>query len=151
MYSKEEAQEIRHAFWHKLESKTRRIPGQNGKPIHWMMDRTGVKGLDMRFDMTGGHVIVAMEINSHSQEKDEALWAKLENCRKLIEAHFETDVYWNKEYQREAGNIVARVYVMRDGDIYNKEMWPDMIHFMIDNMLRMQAAFLEIQDYMIHF
>ena len=41
MYTKQEALDIRQTFWHKLESKTRRLPGQNGRPIKWIADRTG--------------------------------------------------------------------------------------------------------------
>ncbi len=151
MLSKEEAQEIRHAFWHKLESKSRRLPGQNGKPIRWIGDHTGIKGLDLRFDLTDGRVIVAIEINTHSEAKDEKLWEHLTQCKTLIEHHFEQPLTWDKGFVREAGNIVARVYTSTTGNIYDKEQWPDMIHFMIDNMLRMEEAYREIQDFLIHF
>lgn len=151
MYTKEEAQQIRHDFWHKLESKSRRIPGQNGKPIRWMMDRTGIRGLDLRFDVTGGRVMVALEINTRSEAKNEALWDKLTKCKTILERHFEEEVIWSPQFVREAGNIVHRAYVMREGDIYNREQWPEMIHFMIDNMLRLEKAYREIQDYMVNF
>lgn len=151
MYSKEEAQEIRHAFWHKLESKSRRIPGQNGKPIRWLGNRTSVKGLDLRFDVSQGRTMVALEINTHSESKDAALWDKLLKCKTLIERHFEQEVIWDREFVRVAGNTVARIYVETEGDIYDKEKWPEMIHFMIDNMLRLESAYKEIQDFMANF
>ncbi len=116
-----------------------------------MGNRTGVKGLDLRFDVSGGQISVAIEINTHGAERDEALWAKLENCRKLIERHFESPLTWDPAFVREAGNTVRRVYISTEGDIYNKESWPELIHFMIDNMLHMEAAYKEISDYMIHF
>lgn len=151
MYTKEEAQAIRHAFWHKLESKSRRIPGQNGKPIHWMMDRTGVRGLDLRFDLSGGRVMVAIEVNTRSEAKDDELWRKLEECKTIIERNFDTPLVWDKGFVREAGNTVRRIYTATEGDIYDKELWPSMISFMIDNMLRMEKAYKSIQDYMMHF
>lgn len=151
MLSKEEAQEMRHAFWHKLESKSRRLPGQNGKPVRWIGDHTGIKGLDLRFDLTSGRVMVAIEINTHSETKDATLWQHLTQCKALVERHFETELIWDKNFVREAGNVVARVYTSTTGNIYDKEQWPDMIHFMIDNMMRMEAAYREIQDFMIHF
>ncbi len=151
MYTKEEAQAIRHDFWHKLESKSRRIPGQNGKPIKWLFDKTGVRGLDLRFDLSGGKVYVAIEVNTHSESRDARLWDKLVNCKTLIEKHFEATVVYKECFVREAGNEVKRVYVVRDGDIYDKTQWSDMIYFMIDNMLRMEAAYREIQDYLVNF
>ena len=38
MFSKEEAKELRELFWHKLENRTRRLPGQKGKKIKWIFD-----------------------------------------------------------------------------------------------------------------
>ncbi len=147
MLTKEEAQQIRHAFWHKLESKSRRLPGQNGKPIRWIMDKTGVKGLDLRFDISGGFVYVALEVNTHSEEKDNRIWQKLTQCRSLIQRYFDSELTWDDNFIREAGNTVKRIYVRTTGDIYNKDLWPDMIHFMIDNMLRLENAFREIKDF----
>ncbi|MCQ2228588.1 MAG: DUF4268 domain-containing protein [Bacteroidales bacterium] len=151
MYSKEEAQEMRHAFWHKLESKTRRLPGQNGRPIKWINDRTGIKGLDLRFDVDTKMAMVAMEINPIQEEKLENLWEKMNNCKSLFEATFGGELVWDRNYVKNAGDTCARIYVRMDGNIYDKEKWPDMIHFLIDNMLRLEKAFLEVQDYLIHF
>lgn len=151
MFTKEEAQELRHAFWHKLESKTRRLPGQNGRPIKWIADRTGIKGLDLRFDVDREKVIVAMEINPKSDSKLDELWIKMNNCRKLFEENFGEPLIWEKEYVKSAGDTAARIYVEQEGNIYDKEKWPEMIRFMIDNMLRMEKAFRVVQDYLIHF
>lgn len=151
MFSKDEAQELRHTFWHKLESKTRRLPGQNGRPIKWIGDKTGIKGLDLRFDVDRTHAIVAMEINCRSEQTTEELWTKMNNCRQLFETEFGSQLVWNRHYTKSAGDSVARIYIEMPADMYNKEMWPDMIHFLIDNMLRMEKAFKEVQDYLIHF
>lgn len=151
MYSKEETQQMRHLFWHKLESKTRRLPGQNGKPIKWIHDRTGIKGLDLRFDVDTKMAMVAMEINPTQDEKLESLWGKMMNCKTLFETTFGGPLTWEKEYVKTAGDTAARIYVKMEGNIYDQEKWPEMIHFLIDNMLRMEKAFLEVQDYLIHF
>ncbi len=151
MYSKQEAQEIRHSFWHKLESKTRRLPGQNGRPIKWIFDRTGIKGLDLRFDVNREMAMVAMEINPTQNEKLDNLWEKMLNCKNLFEQTFGAPLTWEREYVKEAGDVCARIYIKTDGNIYDKEKWPDMIHFLISNMLNMERAFTEVQDYLIHF
>lgn len=142
---------MRHEFWHKLESKTRRLPGQNGRAVKWIFDRTGIKGLDLRFDVDTKKVMVAMEINPTQDEKLERLWEKMNNCKSLFESTFGGEMVWEKEYVKQAGDTAARIYVVRDGNIYDKEQWPEMIHFMIDNMLRLEKAFLEVQDYLINF
>ncbi|MDO4462388.1 MAG: DUF4268 domain-containing protein [Bacteroidia bacterium] len=151
MYSKEETQNMRHEFWHKLESKTRRLPGQNGKPKKWIGDRTGIRGLDLRFDVNREFAMVAMEINPTGNEKRAELWQKMLNCKTLFEAKFGGELTWDDNYIKEAGDSVIRIYVKTEGDMYNREKWPNMIYFMIDNMMRLETAFLEVQDYLIHF
>lgn len=151
MYSKQEAQELRLTFWHKLESKTRRLPGQNGKPIKWIGDKTGIKGLDLRFDVDTKMAMVAMEINPIQDEKLDELWEKMNSCKTLFETEFGSPMTWEKEYVKQAGDTCARIYVKMDGNIYDQEKWPEMIHFLIKNMLNLEKAFLEVQDYLIHF
>ncbi len=46
---------------------------------------------------------------------------------------------------------MIRIYVETAGDLYNKDMWSDMLRFMIDNMIKLEKAFREVQDYLIHF
>lgn len=151
MYSKEETQNMRHEFWHKLESKTRRLPGQNGKPRKWIGDRTGIRGLDLRFDVNREFAMVAMEINPTGKEKKAELWQKMQNCKTLFEATFGGQLTWDENYIKDAGDSVIRIYVKTEGDMYDREKWSGMIHFMIDNMIRLETAFLEVQDYLIHF
>lgn len=151
MYGKEEAQALRMEFWHKLSSKTRRLPGQRGRAKTWIGARTGVKGLDLRMDVVGGRVMVAIEVNTHSSDRDAELWLKLLECRSLLQKHFEEELTYDELFLREAGNHVCRVYVDREGSIYDRELWPELIHFLIDRMLRLEAAWKEIADYMVSF
>ena len=88
MFSKDEAKELRLLFWHKLESKTRRLPGQKGKVIRWIGEKTGVKGLDLRFDVDRTHACVAIEVNANDEERRIELFQKLEACKSIIEEIF---------------------------------------------------------------
>ncbi|MCQ2236739.1 MAG: DUF4268 domain-containing protein [Bacteroidales bacterium] len=142
---------MRHEFWHKLESKTRRLPGQNGKPRKWIGDRTGIRGLDLRFDVNREFAMVAMEINPTGKEKKAELWQKMQNCKTLFETTFGGQLTWDDNYIKDAGDSVIRIYVKTEGDMYDREKWSGMIHFLIDNMIRLETAFLEVQDYLIHF
>lgn len=151
MFSKEEAQQLRHDFWNKLESKSRKVPGQNGKSIKWIGDKTGVKGLDLRFDVDREKAIVAIEINTNDDEKQNELWEKMNNCKTLFENRFGGPLIWDKNYKKQSGEVVARIYVETNGDLYNKDLWSDMLRFMIDNMINLEKAFKEVQDYLIHF
>jgi len=148
MFSKDEAKELRLEFWRKLENKTRRLPGQKGKKKKWIGDRTEIKGLDLRFDVDREKAIVALEINKRSEEKRLEMYERLEAAKTIFEEAFGKPLIWDYLYEKENGKQVCRVYVEMKADIYIKEQWPDISYFLIDNMLRMEKAFLEVKDFL---
>ncbi|WP_439182952.1 DUF4268 domain-containing protein [Carboxylicivirga taeanensis] len=151
MFSKEEAKQIRQQFWHKLENRTRRLPGQKGKKIKWIFDETGIKGLDLRFDINRERAIVALEINHRSEERRLQLYEKLEACKGIFENEFGGPLAWDYLYTKDEGREVCRVYEeLAPADLYQEEQWPVVMKFMIDRMIRLEKAFLEVKDFLLH-
>ncbi|RCW31317.1 DUF4268 domain-containing protein [Marinilabilia salmonicolor] len=148
MFSKEEAKELRLEFWQKLSNRTRRLPGQKGRKRLWIGDNTGIKGLDLRFDVGREKIIVALEINKKKEEDRLALYEKLEAAKGLFEREFEGPLIWDFAYTKDNGRDVCRVYVEQPGDMYVRETWPEIFTFMIDRMIRLEKAFLEVKDYL---
>ncbi len=151
MFSKEEAKQLRLEFWQKLGNKTRRLPGQKGRKRLWIMENTGIKGLDLRFDVGREKIIVALEINIKKEEQRLALYEKLESTKSLFEEAFGESLIWDFAYTKDNGREVCRVYTEQPGDMYKKETWTEIFTFMIDKMIRMEKAFLEVKDYLKYF
>lgn len=151
MFSKEEAKEIRQLFWHKLENRTRRLPGQKGKKIKWIFDETGIKGLDLRFDINRERAIVALEINHRNEDRRLQLYEKLEACKNIFETEYGSPLVWDYLYTKTEGRDVCRVYEeLAPADMYRQEQWPEVMKFMIDRMIRLEKAFLEVKDFLLH-
>ncbi len=150
MFSKEQAKELRQMFWHKLENRTRRIPGQKGKKIKWIFDNTGIKGIDLRFDIDRERAIVALEINHRNEDRRLQLYEKLEACKTIFETAYEGELTWDYLYNKEEGREVCRIYEQMPSDIYREEFWPETMKFMINRMLRLEKAFLEVKDFLMH-
>jgi len=148
MYPKDHAKQQRLEFWRKLENRTRRMPGQKGIARKWILDNTGIKGLDLRFDVTRQYAIVALEINHRDENRRLMLYAKLDACKTIFEETFGAPLTWELTFEKEDGRHASRVYVKTDADIYNEEKWPNLFKFLIDNMVRMENAFLEVKDFL---
>jgi hypothetical protein len=127
---------------------TGRLPGQKGRKRLWILDNTGIKGLDLRFDVGREKIIVALEINIRNEEKRLSLYEKLEAAKGLFEKQFEGPLTWDFAYIKDNGREVCRVYVEQPGDMYVQARWPEMFTFMIDRMMRLERAFLEVKDYL---
>ncbi len=148
MFSKEEAKELRLEFWRKLDNRTRRLPGQSGRKKKWISDRTNIKGLDLRFDIDREKAIVALEINKTQEEKRLELYERLEACKTIFETAFGKPLTWNYIYEKPTGQQVCRVYVEMPADLYEVKEWPKVSYFLIDNMMRLEKAFLEVKDFL---
>ncbi|GAF05349.1 DUF4268 domain-containing protein [Saccharicrinis fermentans] len=148
MYSKEEEKALKLEFWRKLGNRTRKIPGQRGKIKVWIGDRTQIKGVDLRFDVSRKKIVVALEINIKHESRRLALYEKLEATKKIFETEFGESLTWDFAYEKEYGEEVCRVYKEMDGDFMIPEQWPAIFTFMIDNMLKMEKAFLEVKDFL---
>lgn len=148
MYSKDEEKELKKEFWRKLGNRTRKIPGQRGKEKIWLGDRTNIKGIDLRFDVSRKNIIVALEIKNKNESRRLTLYEKLEATKKIFENEFGGELIWDFAYEKEFGEQVCRVYKEMKADYLISEQWPVIFKFMIENMLRMEKAFLEVQDYL---
>ena len=148
MFTKEQSKSLRLEFWEKLNNRTRRLPGQKGKKKIWIFKNTGIKGVDLRFDVARKKAQVALEINHNSEEHRIELFEKLYACKSIFEKEFGEPLVWNFMYEKEIGEQVCRVYTEKPGDILQKEMWSQMIYFLIDNMIKLEKAFLAVKEYM---
>lgn len=148
MYSKNEEKELKLEFWRKLGNRTRKLPGQRGKAKIWIGDRTDVKGVDLRFDVGRKKIIVALEINIKNETRRLHIYEKLEATKRLFENEFGEELIWDFAYEKKHGEEVCRVYQEIEGDFLVPTQWPVIFNFMIDKMLRMEKAFLEVQDYL---
>ncbi|TAJ14620.1 DUF4268 domain-containing protein [Marinilabiliaceae bacterium JC017] len=150
MFSKEEAKALRLEFWQRLDNRTRRLPGQKGKKKRWILEDTGVKGLDLRFDVDRQHAIVALEINHRNESRRLELYEKLEACKTLFEENYGKQLNWDFIYEKPNGQTVCRVYTSMPADIYQQDQWPDVLYFLIDNMMCMEKAFMEVKDFLVY-
>ncbi|MDR2929107.1 MAG: DUF4268 domain-containing protein [Cytophagaceae bacterium] len=148
MYTKEESKAVRVEFWEKLTNRTRRLPGQKGRKKFWIFENTGIKGVDLRFDVDRTKVQVALEINHTSEERRLELFEKLKACKSIFESEFGEPLTWTFLYEKDTGEQVCRIFVERAGDIHQKDLWAEMIYFLIDKMMKLEKAFLAVKDYM---
>ncbi len=148
MYNKEESKSIRIEFWNKLENRIRRLPSQKGRKKIWIFDNTGINGLDLRFDVDRNKAQVALEINHSCEERRLVLYEKLLACKSIFESGFEGALSWDYVYEKPTGEQVCRVFAEMQGDIHNQQLWPEMMFFLIDRMVRLEKAFLEVKDYL---
>jgi len=117
-------------------------------PAEWVLTRTGVKALNLRFHVDREVAQVGIDLETRNMDKKIELFEKLESVKKLLEEAINESMIWELEYIRENGKSVSRIYIQMDGiDIYNKDTWQAAHQFMFDRMSKLEAFYLEYKDF----
>ena len=148
MFSKEEAKQYREEFWEEF----RRMSGSRRKqrklPAEWILDRTGVKALNLRFHVDNRVAQVGIDLETRNMDKRLELYEKLESVKKVLEAAMGESMNWELDYLRENGKSVSRIYLQLEGiNIYDRSTWPAAHDFMYRHMLKLEDFYREYRDF----
>ena len=150
MYSKEESQQLRKEFWASFSNYTIYYSKKIGQPIEWILYKTGIKGLELKFDIEKKVVRVAIEVNCKNEEKRFDIFVELDKYKSIIENDFIDKLTWTDEFILPEGKTVSRIYTELVGVKYhNRDNWPVIFKFLAENMFKFQSNFIDIQPILI--
>lgn len=148
MYSKEEAKQLRVDFWGKFGKRCEIHPELMYKKKKWLLHRTKIKDVALRFDISRTDAKVILELAHRSEKLRFKAYEFLERYKVVIEDGFDQGLTWEFYHEREdSGKEICRIYTqLNDVDLHRQNQWPDIYNFYIDNMLKLETNFLEIRD-----
>ncbi|MGE4289349.1 MAG: DUF4268 domain-containing protein [Salinivirgaceae bacterium] len=145
MYSKEENRLLRQEFWTTFDKYTQFFGKKTGAPIKWMLYKTGIKGLELKFELEPNHITVCIELNHKNEDRRFAMFVFLDTYRNIINQGFAPSPIWNDDLLTDTNKTVAQVYVEKTGlNFHNRDHWPAIYEFMASNMLRLQTNLQDI-------
>jgi hypothetical protein len=91
---------------------------------------------------------VMLELYHKNEDTRIKAYEILERYKAIMESGFENGLRWEYFFQREdSGQEVCRIYKQLENvDIHNRNQWPDIYNFFIENMLRLEENFSEISE-----
>jgi hypothetical protein len=137
MFSKEESRKLREEFW---------IAFGKSYPRKWLLYKTDIKGLNLKFHFDLKKAIVSMDVDGDLEQRIEN-WEKVISLRSILLAEYLPDVLFEDEYFLENGKEISRVYVeKKQVSIHNKNTWQETMVFFYDNMSQFEDFFMEYED-----
>lgn len=148
MYSKEEIKKLRLSFWETFGKRCEIHPELRYKKRKWMLHRTKIKGVALRFDVGRTDAKVILELSNRSEKLRLKAFEILEQYKVIVEEGFERGLTWEFFHEREdSGKEVCRIYTqLPNVDFHRPYQWPDIFNFYIENMLKLESNFLSIRD-----
>ncbi|MEF1290086.1 DUF4268 domain-containing protein [Vibrio sp. M260118] len=133
---------IRHEFWERLlesmtDSSCRMFDNISPSKDQWLGAGSGVR--NCRFNLIFGtkEARVELYLSRQAPEENNFVFDALFKQRSDIEAKFGSPIDW----QRLDGKKACRIKVSKAFDGYNREYWPEIIEWLIQNMTEFELAF----------
>jgi hypothetical protein len=147
VYSKEEKKLLVHKFWTEFDTFCLSKKFLSGRKKRWMLHRTKVPNVHLRFDPGRNNVQVAIELNHCDEEVRLEMFEKIQQYKRILEEGLEARLNWEFLYVRENGQQVCRIFCEKNGlDMHKIEYWPAIFEFMALNMFVLERNFLEIRE-----
>ena len=148
MYSKEELKQLNILFWEKFGKYCEVHPLLRDKNKKWMLHRTKIKDVALRFEVSRENAKVILELGSRSEKLRFKAYEFLELYKVVMEDGIENGLTWEFYHEREdSGKEVCRIFKqLNNVDFHRQNQWPGIFNFYIENMSRLEDNFLSIRD-----
>jgi hypothetical protein len=148
MYSKEEIKKLHIDFWELFKRRCDVHPDLRHKKKNFILHRTKIRGIAFRFDVDRKRALVMLELNHRNEDTRIKAFEIVERYQTIMEEGFANGLIWEFYHQREdSGQEVCRIYAQLESvDIHNRNQWPDIYNFFIENMLLLEENFSFISD-----
>lgn len=139
MYSREETQELKRAFW---------IAFAEKHPRKWLLYNTKIKDFTFKFFVDNKKAQVIIDIEPKDDAKRIAYFEKLESLKNIIDEEFLKDLVYEKNYYLENGKAISRVWVEKSGvSISNKSYWDEIFDFFNDKMNALELFYEKYDEF----
>ena len=148
MYSREEKKKLTIDFWSLFKKRCAIHPDLQFKKKKWILHRTKIKGVALRFEVCRENAKVILELYNRIEKLRLKAFEVLERYKPVVEEGFKDRLTWEFYYQRpDSGQEVCRIYTTQENvDIHRQNQWPDIYNFFIENMLKLEENFLSVRD-----
>lgn len=130
MYSKDQASQLKQAFWTVFGQYIAPQLSAEGIKINWINYKTGIKHVFFKMHADGRGAFVAVEITHPDAGIQELIFEQLKGFKKILESYLLEEWVWDLHVSDENGKTVTRIYKKLDQvSIFKKEDWPALISF----------------------
>ncbi len=147
MYSKEESKIIRKRFWESFDEFSKAKKRKMRKNRKWILQNTGIKDFNLKFDVDNKSAQVGFEIASKGLQRQLKYSEKMQSLKTLLDKEFDGLLIWNDHYLVDSGKEVFRIYIEKpDVNLFKENDWNQIFEFFFNQMTKLEKWFLEYKD-----
>ncbi|HEU4470007.1 MAG TPA: DUF4268 domain-containing protein [Flavisolibacter sp.] len=140
MYSRQEASQLRQAFWTSFGQYMMPVSSAEGEKVNWVNYKTGEKAIAFRMEADNKKASIAIELSQKDPDIQQLYFEQFSQLRKMLEESTGEEWTWSLLGQDEFGRPLSRIYRELPGvSIFRKEDWPEMISFFKPRIIALDA------------
>ena len=130
MYSREQASQLRQAFWTAFGQYIAPHPSADGYKINWSNYKTGLKHVYFRMQADKKLASIAIEITHPDAEIQELFFEQFAELKNLLHEYVGEEWEWELHTTNSEGRTISRIYKELPGvSVFNQDDWPALISF----------------------
>ncbi|MBB6127852.1 DUF4268 domain-containing protein [Mucilaginibacter lappiensis] len=130
MYSKDEASQIRQAFWTAFGQYIAPQLSVDGLRINWINYKTGIKHLNFKMQTGNREAYIAIEISHPDAGMQELMFEQFKELKAILDTNLNEEWKWELHTRDENNKLVSRIIrTLPSASIFNRNDWPALISF----------------------
>jgi hypothetical protein len=130
MYTREQAAQLRQAFWTAMGKYIAPQLSAVGLKANWLNYKTGFKHLYFRMQADNRLASIAIEIAHPDVEIQELFFEQFVELREILHETLREEWEWVLHTSDENGKVISRIYKeLSPVNVFNQDDWPALISF----------------------
>jgi hypothetical protein len=130
MYTREQASQLRQAFWTTFGQYIAPHPSADGLKINWSNYKTGLKHVYFRMRAEKKTASISIEMNHPDPEIQELFFEQFQELKLFLHETLGETWEWELHSTNEFGETISLIYKeISPVNIFNREDWPALISF----------------------
>lgn len=140
MYTKEQASQIKQAFWKAFGQYMALHMSADGQKINWINYKTGIKYLSFTMQADQKKACIMIALSQPDTGIQELMFEQFAALKKILSEHLQEDWVWQFCTQDEYGRPVSTISTCIDQvNILNQNDWPQLISFFKPRIIALDA------------
>ena len=147
MYTKDEASQLRQAFWTSFGQYVSPQLSSEGLRVNWINYKTGLKYVYFKMDADKRAATITIELTHPDAGIQELFFEQFAEFKNILHSYLDEEWEWELHHRDEEGKIISRIYKQSTGvSIFNKNDWPALISFFKPRIIALDEFWNDVKD-----
>jgi hypothetical protein len=146
MYTREQASQLRQAFWTTFGQYMAPVLSAEGIKPNWLNYNTRQKNVFFRMKADKKDASIGIELTHPDIEIQEIFFDQFSALRNVLHEHLDEDWTWTLHTTDETGKTISRIYKeISPVNVFNRDDWPTLISFFKPRIISLDQFWSDAQ------